>query len=56
MSGINRIATKREQIRNPQSDKPTNREVWFKDGDQAFLSPVATCTHLKMQSLGGLIV
>ena len=42
MSGINRIATKREQIRNPQSDKPTNREVWFKDGDQAFISPVAT--------------
>ena len=42
MSGINRIATKREQSRNPVADRSANREVWFKDGDQAFISPIAT--------------
>ena len=42
MSGINRIATQREQSRNPVSDRAMSREVWFKDGDQAFMSPVAT--------------
>ena len=41
MSGISRIAQKREAIRNPV-ERSTNQEVWFKDGDQAFLSPVAT--------------
>ena len=41
MSGISRIAQKRDAIRNPV-ERSTNQEVWFKDGDQAFLSPVAT--------------
>ena len=41
MSGISRIAQKREAIRNP-AERSSNQEVWFKDGDQAFLSPVAT--------------
>ena len=41
MSGISRIAQKREAIRNPV-EKSANQEIWFKDGDQAFLSPIAT--------------
>jgi len=41
MSGISRIAQKRDAIKNPV-DRSANQEVWFKDGDQAFLSPVAT--------------
>ena len=41
MSGISRIARQRDSIRNPV-ESSANREVWFKDGDQAFLSPVAT--------------
>jgi len=41
MSGISRIAQKRDSIRNPV-ETSSNREVWFKDGDQAFLSPIAT--------------
>ena len=41
MSGISRIAKQRDEIRNPV-ERSSNKEVWFKDGDQAFLSPVAT--------------
>ena len=41
MSGISRIAQKREAIRNPV-ERSANQEIWFKDGDQAFLSPIAT--------------
>ena len=41
MSGISRIAQKRDAIRNPV-ERSTNQEVWFKDGDQAFLSTIAT--------------
>ena len=42
MSGIARIAGAREALRTPVSDQPLRREVWFKDGDQAFVSSVAT--------------
>ena len=42
MSGIGRIQARRSELRNPQSNLPPRREVWFKDGDQAFVTPVAT--------------
>ena len=42
MSGIGRIQAKRSEARNPQSNLPPMREVWFKDGDQAFVTPIAT--------------
>ena len=42
MSGIGRIQAKRSESRNPQSNLPPMREVWFKDGDQAFVTPVAS--------------
>ena len=42
MSGIGRIQARRSESKNPQSNLPPMREVWFKDGDQAFLTPVAT--------------
>ena len=42
MSGIARIQGTREALRNPVSDQPLRREVWFKDGDQAFVTSVAT--------------
>ena len=41
MSGISKIMKKREDSRAP-SDRPTNKEVWFKDGDQVFVTPIAT--------------
>ena len=42
MSGISRIQKLRQESRQPVNNGPANREVWFKDGDQAFLTPVAT--------------
>ena len=43
MGGINRIQQKRDDFRQPQqSDIVPAREVWFKDGDQAFVTPIAT--------------
>ena len=43
MSGIARIQRKREDIRRPQQQtQAPSREVWFKDGDQVFLSSIAT--------------
>jgi hypothetical protein len=43
MGGINRIQAKREEIRQPQqSDMAPAREIWFKDGDQAFVTPIAS--------------
>ena len=44
MSGISRIQKIREDNRRPafNQDRANNREIWFKDGDQAFMSPVAT--------------
>ena len=41
MSGISKIMKKTEDSRAP-SDRPTNKEVWFKDGDQVFVTPIAT--------------
>jgi hypothetical protein len=43
MSGIARIQRKREDLRRPQQQtQAPSREVWFKDGDQVFLSSIAT--------------
>ena len=44
MSGISRIQTKREgRYQGGQDDnRMPGREIFFKDGDQAFLSPIAT--------------
>ena len=44
MSGISRIQTKREtRYQGGQEDtRMTGRELFFKDGDQAFMYPVAT--------------
>jgi hypothetical protein len=43
MSGISRIQRQREDLRRPQQQTQTpGREVWFKDGDQVFLSSIAT--------------
>jgi len=41
MSGISRIAQKQERVQMGGGGTP-GREVWFRDGDQAFLSPVST--------------
>ena len=37
MSGISRIQKIREENRRPafNQDRANNREIWFKDGDQA---------------------
>ena len=44
MSGINRIQTKRESRYQGGQDenRMPGRELFFKDGDQAFISPIAT--------------
>ena len=43
MSGISRIQSKREDIRvGTSSNAPQRREIWFKDGDQAFMTSIAT--------------
>ena len=42
MSGISRIQQLRQENKYPVNNGPANRELWFKDGDQAFLSAVAT--------------
>jgi len=44
MSGISRIQTKREtRYQGGQDDtRMPGREIFFKDGDQAFVSPIAT--------------
>lgn len=41
MSGIAKILAKREAVNSP-NEQSFGREIWFKDGDQAFLSPVAS--------------
>ena len=41
MSGIAKILQKREAILNPSENQSLGKEIWFKDGDQAFLTPVA---------------
>ena len=42
MAGISRIVSQREAFRNPNTDQAARQEIWFKDGDQAFVTPVAT--------------
>tara|TARA_R110002020_G_scaffold2594_2_gene12351 strand:+ start:2466 stop:3149 length:684 start_codon:yes stop_codon:yes gene_type:complete len=43
MSGIGRIQKARDDGRTPNpQDRTPHREVWFKDGDQVFLTSVAT--------------
>ena len=42
MSGIARIQSTREGGRTTATEQAPRREVWFKDGDQAFLTSVAT--------------
>ena len=43
MGGINRMQAMRDESRLPQqSDMAPAREIWFKDGDQAFVTPIAT--------------
>ena len=42
MSGISRIAMGREEARRPAVDRVPGREVWLKDGDQMFLTSLAT--------------
>lgn len=44
MSGISRIQKVRDENRRPSFNggQSNNREIWFKDGDQAFVTPVAT--------------
>ena len=42
MSGIGRIQEARETKGQSGSNGVPGREVWFRDGDQAFLSSIAT--------------
>ena len=42
MGGISAIQNRVEESANPQTSQTTGQEVFFKDGDQAFLTPVAT--------------
>ena len=42
MSGISRISKGREESRRPMADRSPGREVWLKDGDQVFLTSLAT--------------
>ena len=43
MSGITRIQRSREDSRRPaQQDRPAGKEIWLKDGDQVFLTSLAT--------------
>ena len=44
MAGISRIVSQREAFKNgiPLKNDVPHREIWFKDGDQAFITPVAT--------------
>ena len=44
MGGISKIAATRVETwsQTRQDSQPPRREIWFKDGDQAFITPVAT--------------
>ena len=42
MSGITRIQQGREEYRRPDVTFTPGKEIWFRDGDQVFLSSVAT--------------
>ena len=40
MSGIKRIQEKHDE--SNREDRPVSREIWLKDGDQVFLTSIAT--------------
>ena len=42
MGGISAIQNRVEERANPQTSQSAGQEIFFKDGDQAFLTPVAT--------------
>ena len=42
MSGISRIQAQRDHRTSGAENRTPGREVWFRDGDQAFLSSIAT--------------
>ena len=42
MGGISAIQNRVEERSNPQMSQSAGQEVFFKDGDQAFLTPIAT--------------
>ena len=42
MGGIAKINKGREDLRQPQVERPSTREVWMKDGDQIFATAIAT--------------
>ena len=42
MSGISRIQAQRDHRSSGGENRTPGREVWFRDGDQAFLSAIAT--------------
>ena len=42
MSGISRIQAQRDHRGSGVENRTPGREVWFRDGDQAFLSSIAT--------------
>ena len=42
MGGISAIQNRVDERTNPQSDQSSGLEIFFKDGDQAFLTPVAS--------------
>ena len=42
MGGIAKINKGREDLRQPQVERPSTREVWLKDGDQIFATSIAT--------------
>ena len=42
MSGISRIQKGREDFRRPQETREVGKEIWLKDGEQMFLTSIAT--------------
>jgi len=42
MGGISAIQNRVDERTSPQSDQSSGQEIFFKDGDQAFLTPVAS--------------
>ena len=42
MGGISAIQNRVEERANPQASQAAGQEIFFKDGDQAFLTPVAS--------------
>lgn len=42
MSGISRIQKGREDFKRPQETREVGKEIWLKDGEQMFLTSIAT--------------